>query len=161
LPHTYIDLAIFTSKDVFQFYQLSIKFEEIVSVENRFYVRPLLPLFNNEGKFFVLAISQNRVRLLKCSHYKVTEIDLTNIVPSRLAETLKYDKRDKGSLYHTGAPGKGKEGVVFNGQGFGETAKKNILIYFQQIDRGLQIRCASKRRCHHFSPPNSEYLAFH
>ena len=131
-------LAIFTSKDVFQLYQLPIKFEEIVSVGNRFYVRPLLPLFNSEGKFFVLAISQNRVRLLRCSHYQADEIDLTNVVPSSLAEVLNYDKRDKGSLYHAGAPGKGREGVVFDGQGFGDTAKKNILIYFQQLDRGLK-----------------------
>lgn len=131
-------MAIFTSNDIFQHYQLPIKFEEIVSVGNRFYIRPILSLFNSEGLFYVLVISQNKVKLLKCSHYEAHAIDLTNIVPSSLAETLNYEKRDKGSLYHAGAPGKGKEGIAFNGQGFGDAAKKNILIYFQQIDRGLK-----------------------
>ena len=42
-------LAIFISNDDFFYYQLPLKFDELVMVSNRFYIKPLLPLFNNNG----------------------------------------------------------------------------------------------------------------
>lgn len=130
-------LAVFLSQDMFRYYFLPLNFEELVVVSHRFHIKPLLPLFSSGERFYVLALSQNGVKLLQCTHYGAEEIDLAGIVPQSLAETLKYDESGRALQYHTGAAGKGKESVIFHGQGLGDVAKKNILRYFQQIDRGL------------------------
>ncbi|MBI4181107.1 MAG: hypothetical protein HY528_04175, partial [Chloroflexi bacterium] len=130
-------LAIFLSQDVFRHYFLPLNFEELVVVGNRFHIKPLLPLFSGDGRFYVLALSQNDVKLLQGTRYGTKEIDLAGIVPQSLAKVLKYDGPERTLQSHAGAPGKGRESSVFHGQGLGDVAKKNILGYFQKIDKGL------------------------
>lgn len=131
-------LAIFLSQELFRYYRLPLSFEELLVVGERFYIKPLLPIFSGDGRFYVLALSQNQVRLLQCTHYSAREMDLAGIVPPSLADTLKYDVIERQAQYHSGAPGKRKESVVFHGQDLADIAKDNIMRYFREIDRGLQ-----------------------
>lgn len=130
-------LAVFLSQDMFRHYFLPLNFEELVVVSHRFHIKPLLPLFSGDGRFYVLALSQNDVKLLQCTRYGSKEIDLAGVVPLSLAAVLKYDGPERTLQSHSGAPGKGRGSGVFHGQGVGDVAKKNILHFFQQIDRGL------------------------
>ena len=139
-------LAIFLSQDMFRYYHLPLKFEELVVVSDRFNIKPLLPLFSGDGRFYILALSQNEARLLQCTRYSCKEMDLAGIVPQSLDEALRYEEAERTLQYHTGAPGKGKESGVFQGQGLGDIAKKNILRYFQQIDRGLHQKILSEEK---------------
>ena len=58
-------LAMFVRPEWFRWYRLPISFREIVSVGERFTVKPLLPLAASPERLFVLALSQNEVRLLE------------------------------------------------------------------------------------------------
>lgn len=139
-------LAVFLSQDRLLSYHLPLKFEELVVVGNRFHIKPLLPLFSGDGRFYVLALSQNDVKLLQCTRYGAKEIDLVGIVPLSLAEVLKFDGPERMLQSHSGAAGKGKESGVFHGQGVGDVAKKNILHFFQQVDRGLHHEILKEER---------------
>ena len=130
-------LAIFLSPEMFRYYRVPFNFERLVVVSDRFHIKPLLPVFSGNGRFYILALSQNQVRLLQCTRFDAEEIDLAGIAPKSLTEALKYDEMERQNLYHTGVPGVGKEGVIFHGQDIGDIAKNNILRYSQQIDRGL------------------------
>jgi hypothetical protein len=130
-------LAIFLDGDLFRYYRLPLSFKELVSVGDRFYIKPLIPLFGGEDRFFVLALSQNEVRLVQGSPSGGREIHLAGVVPRSLAEIQKDKKPGRALRYHSGAPGKGKESEVFYGQNMSEQAKKDIQRFFQQIDRGL------------------------
>ena len=66
-------LALFLCPDFFRTYRLPMEFLPSVVLAERFNVKPLLPLFNTEGRFYVLALSQKDVRLLECSRYTVKE----------------------------------------------------------------------------------------
>ncbi len=57
-------LAIFISSSRVRRYRLPLKFEELVVVIDHFHIKPLLPLFTGDGQFYILALSQNEVRLL-------------------------------------------------------------------------------------------------
>ena len=130
-------LAIFLSREMFRYYRLPLNFKELVVVSDRFHIKPLLPFFSGDGRFYVLALSQNEVRLLQCTRFGAKEIDLAGFVPRSLAEALKYDETERTLQYHGGTPGKGKESIIVHGQGLGDVAKKNILRYFLLLDRGL------------------------
>lgn len=126
-------LAIFLAPALFHYYQLPYSFQEIAVVAERFHVKPLLPLFSEDGAFYVLAVSQNRVRLLQCTRYYAREVT-PEAVPESLAEALKYDQPEKQQQLHSIGSGP----AIFHGQGVGKDDNKvNILRYFQQVDRGL------------------------
>ena len=127
-------LAIFISPGIFRYYQLPCSFQELVVVTERFHIKPLLPLFSEDGVFYILAVSQNQVRLLQCTRYHVRELTPENM-PLNLAEALKYDQPEKQHQFHTTGPG----GLtISHGHGVSKDYDKvNILRYFQQIDRGL------------------------
>jgi hypothetical protein len=110
----------------------------LVVVGKRFHIKPLLPLLSGDGRFYVLAISQNEVRLFQGTRYSVSEVELKG-APENLAETLRSDEAGKQIQFHTGTPrGMGKRAAIFYGHGGGvEDAKDNILRYFREIDRSL------------------------
>ncbi|PKM78332.1 MAG: hypothetical protein CVU90_02185 [Firmicutes bacterium HGW-Firmicutes-15] len=136
-------LAIFLSSDIFYYYYLPVRVDEFVQIAKRFHLKPLLPLLSGDGLFYVLALSQNAVRVLRCTRASVVEVELDSI-PHSLAEALKYDDYDdpeRQVQYHStnlaGTNNKAEAGI-FHGHGVGsDDTKPNILRYFQLIDRGL------------------------
>jgi hypothetical protein len=134
-------LAILISSGLFRAYRLPIEFEELVVVTDRFHVKPLLPLLSGDGRFYVLALSQNEVRLLQGTRYSVVEVDLED-VPKSLTEALRYDDPEKQLQFHTQTQtpgGRGDRGAIFHGHGVvSDEDKKDILRFFQKVDRGLQ-----------------------
>ena len=141
--HASDGLAIFRSLEGFRAYRLPSGFKERVVVGDHFYLKPLLPLLTDDGRFYVLALSHNAVRLLTCTHYSADELKLPEQVPTSLAEFLKYEERENDLQSHSsasvGTMGKGgRHPAVFHGQGVGiDEGKDELLRYFQHIDRGL------------------------
>ncbi len=126
---------------MFRYYRLPLNFDALVVVTNRFHIKPLLPLFSSDGQFYVLALSQNEVRLLQGTRYSVSEVNLER-VPTSLTEALRYDDPEKRRQFHTSTrtPGsRGERPATFHGHGAGSNdAKSNLLRYFHQVDEGLQ-----------------------
>ena len=87
-------LAIFVSPNTFRRYRLPGDFEELVVVADRFHIKPLLPLLSGDGRFYVLALSQNEIRMLQGTRYSVGQVELES-VPESLAEALKWDDPEK------------------------------------------------------------------
>lgn len=144
--HASDGLAIFRSPQVFRALRLPFSFKEQVVVGDHFYLRPLLPLLTYDGRFYILALSHNAVRLLACTHDSVSELKLPEQVPTSLAEFLRGEERENDLQSHSsasfGTTGKGgRHPVIFHGQGVGiDEAKVDLLRYFQHIDRGLHDR---------------------
>ncbi len=133
-------LAVFLSSSFFQYFRLPISFEELVTVTDRFEISPLLPLFAAGGRFYILALSRNHVRLIEGTPYAWTELDLPN-VPRSEAEALKYDVRQPIMQIHSGARGsaRGKESEVFTGQGVGvDDEQTRTLEYVYAVERGVR-----------------------
>jgi hypothetical protein len=138
-------LVLFRDAELFRAYRLPLAFEELVVVAERFHLKPLLPLFTGDGRFYILALSQNAVRLLQCTRYHTSPVTLEN-VPQSLAEALRYDDPERQLQFHTGTsefhtstPGVGgRRAAMFHGHGIDEDSKDNIRGYFRQIDRGVR-----------------------
>lgn len=128
-------IALFLSPKTYRYYRLPFDFEELLVVSDRFNVKPLLRLPATAERFYILALSQNRVRLFEGVNRKISEIDLEiEDIPKSLAEAMKYDDVESERQAHSGSQGK----LLFHGNAPGDDAKVNILRYFQQIDRGLK-----------------------
>jgi len=131
-------LAMFLSPNVFRHYRLPLTFQERLVLAPRFYVRPLLPLLCDDGRFYILALSQNAIRLLQGTHFSVSEMSLEHI-PANLAEALRDEAPEKELQFRSGAPvGAGKWGAIFyGGSDVSREMKDGLLRYCHQIDQGL------------------------
>ncbi len=114
-------VALFLSPGLFKYYRMPQSFKELIVVTDRFHIKPLIPVLASDTEFYILAISQKNVRLLKCSLQHAEEMDLKG-VPENLAEALNLDNFEKRIQRHTGS----------------EDIKSNIFQYFQQVDKGLR-----------------------
>lgn len=135
-------LAIFLTQVWFRCFRLSLAMEALVVVGDRFHLKPLLPLFHQTGQFYILALSQNQVRLLQATDHSVSEIDLQSRLPSP-DQFLRVEQPERES--YIGSPGTAKAhrsvggATVFHGHGAGDVDKKeNLRLYFCQVDRKLR-----------------------
>lgn len=133
-------LAIFLAEQDSHTFQAPYRFAEFVSVSNHYYIKPLLPFLSGDGRFYILALSQNAVRLLQGTRHSVDELPSDNL-PASLAEALHEDDPEARLQFHTasGSPGTAAgRPAIFYGHGTGsDDEKQAILRYFQQIDRAL------------------------
>lgn len=131
-------LAVFASMNTVRWGHLPYRFEERVAVSERFVIKPLLPVVSGGQRFYILAISQNRVRLFLCTRYTTGEVDLSQYVPTSRDDALRYDEFQKVAQYFTGAAATGGGSAIqFQGQAVGDTVKDSILRYFREVDKGL------------------------
>jgi len=140
--HQIDGLAVFVSPGVFQHFRVPISFSELVVAAQRFHLKPLIPLLNDNGRFYILALSQNEVRLYRCARDHVTELQ-SETIPSNIREALKYDDREKQLQFHPGTPETAgrtdRRAAMFHGHGAGtDDTKDRILRFFRRIDSGVR-----------------------
>ena len=141
-------LAVFLSNNFSRTYRLPTKFEELLIVENHFHIKPLLTVLSTEGKFYILAINLNGIRLFLATRDTINEIELTGIRTS-IEEALWMDEPEKHlDMHSTGSStGRGRAGggsAIFHGQGVGEDDKTNILRFFHYFDQDLSALLKDK-----------------
>lgn len=142
-------LALLLAPDMMRTYRLPLPFTETALVNDRFYIKPLLPLLTGDGAFYVLALRQGGVRLLQGSRFALAEVELSADTPKSLAEALQYDEFETSLRFHIGsrpstgstrnAPDRGA--AIFHGQGgAGDDAnlKEQIIEFFRQLDNGVR-----------------------
>ncbi|MFO7965941.1 MAG: hypothetical protein R6U50_18585 [Desulfobacterales bacterium] len=131
-------LAVFLSQHLFSFYRTPLNFEPLVIVNDRFHLKPLLPLFVTDAAFFLLAATQKSAKLFECTRHSISQV-IVEDMPAGIADVLKYDLGNEYLTVHTGRPGRygGDRGVIFHGQGPIELGNDQVLRYFQAIDKAI------------------------
>jgi hypothetical protein len=133
-------LALFLTPEGALTYCLPLAFRETLSLSQRLYLTPLWPLLNADGVFYVLALSQNAVRLFHGTQWELEAVALEGL-PHNLAEALHFDSFEKEVRSRPGVPrGPGRRwSAIFYGSGGGEeTYKEELAQYCHQIDSGLR-----------------------
>ncbi len=138
-------MALFRTADAFHLYRLPLSMEAEVKVSDRYHLKHLMPLLSGDGHYYILALSQNEVRLLAGTRDQVEQVELED-VPASLAEALKYDDPERRLQWHTSTarPSGSLRPAVFHGHG-ADDARGDIRRYFLKVDAGLQAMLAGER----------------
>lgn len=126
-------------------FRLPLAFKEEVVIAQRPHVRPLLPLFQGDGRFYILVASQKSVRLFEGSRFSVTELK-DDRLPKNLQDALDIDEYQQSLQFNSmrqGGPGpdSGRGQAAFHGHGEGTMADKKaneLMPFFRRIDDALQ-----------------------
>lgn len=109
-------------------------------IGDTFHLKPLLRLLSAGEYFYVLALSQNVVRLFRGTRDQIEEVHVPTM-PASLAEALQYDDPEKQHQFHTMTPpvggGKRRPAIHFGHAASTDEEATNLLRYFQQVDDGL------------------------
>lgn len=140
-------LAVFLAPGAVFRYRVPLELDELVMVGDRFHLKPLIPLLNEDGRFFILTLSQHSVRLFEASRESMRQMPLED-VPTSLEEALKYDVHERSVQYHATTRGgqRGRE-PIFHGQGGtpDEEKTKNLLRFFHQVHAGVTAALREER----------------
>ena len=101
-----------TADGKFEFFRLSIAFQERAHVGSRFCITPLLPMLQDEA-FFILALSPKHVQLFQATCFTVEPVDVPGL-PESEAEALcaRRSRRGSQSAFSTGAASGPKRGSL-------------------------------------------------
>jgi hypothetical protein len=131
-------LALFLRAGWFRSFRLPLSFEELVVVSDRFHVSALLPLLTGDGRFFVLALSENEARLLAGTRSAVRVVNVPGL-PAGVKDALRYDDPQKELGSHAAARGGLGARVILHGQGIGaEVQKERLGRYLQAVDGAVR-----------------------
>ncbi len=142
MEHDSDGLAMFIAPELFRYYRLPARFTELAVVSDEFHIKPLIPLLTDDGRYYVLALSQNKVRLLQCTHYSLREVELKD-TPTSMAEALRFDEVQSMHQGHAGGPtGAGNRGgMVFHTQADDSDKavhKENVHQFLHQVENGIR-----------------------
>lgn len=131
--------ACFIAQDFLRTFRVPVPFREVVTLNRRFHLKPLLEPLSMDGHFYILALSEKHNRLLYCSRYDCWPMQVADMPPN-MEYTLRFDEHENVLQQHAGtrAAGVGRPSQVFHGQG-GEKDLEltNRLRYFQEIAHAL------------------------
>ncbi len=129
-------LALFLHAGFFEYYTLPVSFEPYIYISDHFYLKPLIPYLNDDGWFYLLALSLQDVRVYEGTPHRLTPLAIDELLPQRLEEIVGYDYQQKSLQFRSGQTDSG--GAMFHGHGApSEQAKKEISKFFRWVNDGL------------------------
>jgi hypothetical protein len=131
-------LAFFLSSDLFLYYNLPASIPDLIVVTDRFHLKPLLPVLSRDERFYILALSQNEVKLYEGTGLSIRDVELEGL-PQGIDKALQGDEPEKQVRFRSGGASGGDRGSMISGHGADiEDTKDNLLRYFRQVDRVLK-----------------------
>ncbi|MBK8901627.1 MAG: hypothetical protein IPM53_10625 [Anaerolineaceae bacterium] len=136
-------LALFLGPERHHIYHLPLSFDEGIVVGPRFHITPLLPLLDENGRFYLLTLSQNQVRLWHGTRLSLEPVDVPNL-PAGADAALSLEDPERELQFHTSttsgvtpADG-GDRPAVFHGHDANTDKKDTMLRYFREVNKALQ-----------------------
>ncbi|MBE0476101.1 MAG: hypothetical protein IBX62_03265 [Coriobacteriia bacterium] len=128
-------LAVFLSADGLLTYRFAVTFAEEGVVNSRFYVKPLMGAVDSGERFYVLALSQDHVKLYRGTRSGIEEVPLPDSVPPSREAALRNDENfDDTRQWHTmtgpAGPRTGRRGAQFFGSGVDAKGDTREMIHF-------------------------------
>jgi hypothetical protein len=127
-------LALFLSRDYFEYFVSLLRFDEKVLVSHRFYLKPLLPALLKAERFFLLALSSKEVRLTVVTHSTEDDV-LVQKVPAGLSHRSVRKPRHSGRVTEDGMDRRVSAGARC--ETHPADREGGLIEYFRQTDRAV------------------------
>lgn len=133
-------VAVLRSPDVFRVTWIEAPVRSRAELGPHFYIRPLLPELTRDKAFYILALSQKDVRLLRCTARTSEEVPFPQHIATgydAFMNTAQPDHLTEGRS----APGPGagsSKGVMFTVSSDRDDKAEYLAHFYRQIDHGVE-----------------------
>jgi len=135
--HTLDGLVALGAPGVFRVYRLQRPVGELAVVADSFHIKPLLRILQSAGRYQVLGLDRQKIRLFEGNRDVLDEVELSSAVPRTLTEALGEDLKEPHVTvwtYRSGSPG---AGVTSGSDLKSEMIDNDTEKFFRIIDRAL------------------------
>lgn len=137
-------LYVTLTDESWQAFRLPYPVGDRAAVDQRPHLQPLLPALATQGHFYVLALSQHHVRLLRCVPTTQERVDLRPYdVPDSVEEVV-FDS-DEPTLQHHHGSGPGGTMPIFHGHGGTDSQQIRVEKYLLSVRAGVDRALAGTR----------------
>jgi hypothetical protein len=140
-------LALFINKESTESYRLPLTFDEVAVVERKFHLKPVFPLIAANNRFYLLALSQNDVRLFQGTHQTISEVESAEIPRDIVAALQGEDDAERQLQSHVQNRSSDAEGerqdAAFHGHGGGDEddvtgePQARLKQFFREVDKSV------------------------
>jgi len=132
-------IAVLRAEDLLRIVYLHEPVQSRAEIGSCFYVRPLLPELTKPTVFYVLALSQKNVRLLRCTLDSSEEVPIGASASTNYDEYMNATKPDHASIKRgtAGMASGSSKGVVGTTTSELERKDEYLRHFFKQIDAGV------------------------
>ena len=109
---------------------------EKLVVAERFLLKPLLAYLGRRGRFYVLAICENFVKLFAGDRYQLVSVDVPGL-PEDLADSLHQEMTREAASSTSASTLVGKKSTIFNRRGAGTRPKNNLDTYCGAVEHAI------------------------
>ena len=133
--HPASGLAVLATPQDIRFFHLPVEVKEQVHVGERFYLKPLLPIIQSDGRYFAVAVSQKQVRLFEGTRNSIRELHPKSL-PSDLEDALNIDEYVSTLQFHSHPHGNSAE-AIYHGHGGAGNDDAEIVQFFHRLDDAI------------------------
>ncbi|HMR17691.1 MAG TPA: hypothetical protein PKA53_00205 [Sphingobacterium sp.] len=126
-------LAIFCSARGTKILKLPKDVQEISCVANSFCVKPLFSFYNENQKYYLLALGLDSVKLYQGDKYRIEEVNIEGKIPTSMKEALGHELTDN-HLHASVIQGTGLHGYMEKSQ----EEEIDMDRFFRKIDHAIQ-----------------------
>lgn len=132
-------LALFITKEGITYFRIPFEFKESVTISNKIYIKPLLPLFSGNGQFNILALSKHEMRFFKCSRQNVVEMELEGAPKSMIDMQVEddYENPDTRTSLRIGSNELIYNKATQSQNNENDYERNELTRYFRAIDEAL------------------------
>ena len=120
-------LAVFLADGLFRPYRLPIAFADTLVAARGFFLKPLLTLLVDDTEYYLLVLSQGKIRLFRGSRFGLVKVIVPG-VPEEMKETVSQEQNVAFQKRPVRSAG---------GAGSAARADENISRYFPQVNEGI------------------------
>ena len=129
-------LAVFISPDQFEYFKLSVDTYDKSHVSYNFNLKQLISEFQDNQKYYLLALSPNHNQLYQATRNNIEEVEVDGL-PVNIKEFLNLD--DEAAEKHQSINTAGGS-AVFHGQGgASDDDNQDLIHYLKEIDRVINL----------------------
>ncbi len=135
--HQLDGLAVYLNNGNIWVYKLPVPIENMSYIADHFYILPLVSFRHLQPQYYILALSQQSVKLFVATQYHIEKSEIQNKLPSNIEDTERNTDR-QNSLQHHSVKNSRTGGTIFHGQG-GEKDYKKIAVerYLREVNNGI------------------------
>ena len=138
--------AVFIRDRQLKVYRVPFDVKEQVVISDHFHVKPLMELFNANGRFYILALSQNNVELFTAAKFFIEPLELTH-APSDIEQLMQYSVVEEHIQSRNIPQGKiAGSGSIWQGHSVahdGKVHKREVQQFIQAVSRGIEKQIAA------------------
>lgn len=142
-------LALYIDEDSASVVEIPYAVDSQVTVGNRFVVKPLLPLLQNDSDFKVVCLNRGEIKVYKGTRMGIREVTIPDM-PESLSDVIQYDDPEKSLQHHTaktgsneGQPGSGPVPQM-HGQGMpSDIEEEQIERLFREVAKAVKKHFAN------------------